>query len=359
MTGYSANSTHVVQSLAVQAGTRTVLDQAGSAVEAVMSAGTSQSVVTKLTGTDFTSDLPNVQNADQFGDRAGANVEAAAVVGGKTVDMAERRENFRSAVEDMQRPIKEAFAQGVENLSYSEAAADASFMPIEKTEMADMAFNATAAKVGLGFATSISDGISDARAIAGGKLTDEQEAKLADQMRSLLTPTRDTLTNEITAPPAIASGFDEAMLNDMQDAELVQFFKQALLPPEDQPEWAIFMAAEEHLAQAEAFHGRNAGVNDAVLALAEASGAEASVEVMEMDAADRINFVASTLSEGSGGMTADATALSRINVAVLPADVRDAMIRDGADVRDTPTGGFANEPDERLLAMSAGAGMMS
>lgn len=360
--GYTVDPTQqAAQTFGVSAGNRTVLDQAAGGLEALMSAGQPVTVVTALTGTDFTREMPAAVGADQHGANAGVNVEASATVGAKQETMQDRKAAFKTAVEDMQKPIQEALQQGVETLSLSEVAADNSFQPIHTTETFDVLLEGGAAKAGLSAFTAISSGIDDVRSIAGGKLSPEQEAKLADQMRVLLTPTRDPLTGEVTAPPAIANNFDENMLNSMKErpAELIQFFKQALLPAEDQPEWDQFMAHEEHLKNAAGHHGRERNVDEAVLALAEAAGTEASLDVIEQEADTRLSLVSDGLAAGSGGMRADETALMRINVAVLPDPAeRYALIVGGADVRDTPEGGFSNEPDERLLAMNVGAGLM-
>lgn len=360
--GYTVDPTQqAAQTFGVSAGNRTVLDQAAGGLEALMTAGQPVTVVTALTGTDFTKEMPAVTGADQHGARAGVNVEASATVGGKQETMQDRKAAFKTAVEDMQKPIREALSAGAETLNYGDRAADASFQNIQKTEMIDIVGDATMAKTGMGAvatAMNVADGVNDIRAIVG-KLTPEQEAKLADQMRTLLTPTRDPLTGEVTAPPAIANNFKEDALNDMKDAELVQFFKQALLPAEDQPEWDQFMAHEAHLEAAASHHGRERNVDEAVLALAEAAGTEASLDVIEQEADTRLSLVSDGLAAGSGGMRADETALMRINVAVLPDPAeRYALIVGGADVRDTPEGGFSNEPDERLLAMNVGAGLM-
>lgn len=355
--GYRVNPIQLMQTFGVSADSKTALDKAGSALEGLASVGVAQTAVTKLTGTDFTKDMPSVTNADQFGDRAGVNVDAAATVGGKGETLDQRRESFRSAVTDMQRPLQEALSQGAENLGYDQKAADASYMPIVKTEMADMAVDAGMAKVGLqavAAATSVADGINDVRSIAG-KLTPLQEAKLADQMRTLLTPTRDPLSGEVTAPPAIANNLDQDFLENAKDHELVQLFKQALLPPEDQPEWKQFMAAEAHLEAAASHHGRESGVNDAVLALADATGEEASIENLEADATDRILIVSAALDEGVVGAQADAAAVGRLNISALPPEVRAAIISGGLDKTDSPESGGLNRESELLELARAGA----
>ncbi|MCB9982955.1 MAG: hypothetical protein H6861_04665 [Rhodospirillales bacterium] len=267
--------------------------------------GNSQTVVAKLTGVDHTKKLPQIQSSDKAGQNATANVSAAVSADQKMEKVQNVQAGFKTAVEEMQKPIREAMNQAVDNIpEINHGSAHASFDADSPTTAADVMFDAATMKAGIpavkamNTASNVASAIGDAKAIAG-KLTPAQEARLADEMRSLLSPKVDSLSGEVLEPPVVASNLNVDVLKDMPDAELIQTFKQALLPPENQPEWAIMEGVKEELKQDLGHHGSIRNVNEAVIADAETVGIKTeNVSIAQQDMIDRMTCVQGSLTDG-------------------------------------------------------------
>jgi hypothetical protein len=110
--------------------------------------------------------------------------------------------NFAQQVEKAQAVMDEALDKSADKLGIDRGVAHASLKPQQQSSGASVAFDTAAGGLGVTIAQSVLDVRSDRI-----KLTPAQEAKLMDEMYSMLTPTRDERGN-ITAPAEIESDFD-------------------------------------------------------------------------------------------------------------------------------------------------------
>ncbi|MCB1721218.1 MAG: hypothetical protein KDI11_05635, partial [Alphaproteobacteria bacterium] len=255
--------------------------------------GPAQTALTQLTGQNYLKDMPMAVN------KAGQNVSANMLSAtGAAVDLEQVEKRIgvvEQAVTNMQQPFRQAFDVGAEKLGFDRASVGASFEPGSPTQMIDVIADMAGMKAGIPAAKAvttamnIADAVSSAKTIVG-KLSPENEAKIADMVRALLTPETDPMTSKETGPPAIPSALNTQGLASMKPHELVGTMKQIMLPPSEHPEMKQLLALKSELSMDVGVHEGQRNTNEAALAMAEETGF--SLEDLTIDEADIVLNVA-------------------------------------------------------------------
>jgi len=276
--GYST-ATRSAERIGPASDTPTIGGQAArfvSNVSAAALSGNSQTVTAQFTGVNHINNLPGPSSANEAGQKASANVVASQNAQSDLKQAQDTMKDFQACVKDMQQPLQAALVQGAKNLGYDAKAANASFGPDAPSTMAGVITSAAAAKSGIPLvakvaaATDITTNVNDAIKVAG-KLNPAQEAKLADQVRTLISPKVND-AGEVVAKAAVPNNLNADFLQGMSSAELVQTCKQCMLPAENQPEWQIMQGVEADLKEQVAIHEKEKGLNEVALAGAESAG---------------------------------------------------------------------------------------
>jgi hypothetical protein len=150
-------------------------------------------------------------------------------------------------VHKIQNTLDTALAQSAKNLNVDLQSAQLSFHPAQKTDHATAGASMIADVMTPGSAAifvAAAQAISDVKA-ERGKLKPEQEAKIADEMYTLLSPKRDMKGN-IVAPPAIANDLD---LEKVPRHEFAPLLKQLFMPPEEHKEGKLLANAQHFMDQ--------------------------------------------------------------------------------------------------------------
>lgn len=291
--GYNADSFQMKGTFGWNPDQRTVMDVTGSALDASFSGGPAQTALTQLTGQNYLKDMPMAVN------KAGQNVSANMLSAtGAAVDLEQVEKRIgvvEQAVTNMQQPFRQAFDVGAEKLGFDRASVGASFEPGSPTQMIDVIADMAGMKAGIPAAKAvttamnIADAVSSAKTIVG-KLSPENEAKIADMVRALLTPETDPMTSKETGPPAIPSALNTQGLASMKPHELVGTMKQIMLPPSEHPEMKQLLALKSELSMDVGVHEGQRNTNEAALAMAEETGF--SLEDLTIDEADIVLNVA-------------------------------------------------------------------
>ena len=325
----------------------TVASQVANKAADMLTSGNSQTVAAQITGRDFMSEIPRADASTEAGSNVQANLTAAATADQKKTDLNEVRGQFEDSVEkELNNPIHAARDQAAKDLGYDQKAAAMSFGPASQSTLVGAAATAAGTKFAIPYikpvfakamqAMDTTSQVNDAVKLAG-KLNPVQEARLADRMRSLLTPKVDPETGKEVEPPAIPNNLNTDALKDMDSQELSETLKLAALPAQFHPEWEKMNAAEEKLDIQIAAHKDMEDTNEAVLAEAENAGISVEAATIE-DAGeilDKAAFVSASLTDGSF------RGVKSKGLAPVPEDVVERFKEDGLPANQAePTPAF-------------------
>ncbi len=339
-------------------------------------------VASAFIGHDFTNDLPKIDTTSQVGQQVGANVTATHVAEVKLSSTQDVKAQFVAAVEEYQKPLNAALASAGKNLGMDADSVQNSFNPSISSANGVVAA-AAGAKVGapvmkavfngISTATSVSEGISDVKS-SFGKLSPKQEAQVAAQLVSQMIEKVNPQTGRPEAE--IESNIPQKVLRDLhgkltsgdpaQEAAAVTMIKQALMPPENQPEFAEIEATEAIL-QADVDSAQIIKPeNDHLVQVAHRAGVDAS-EITLSQVADVAKV------EAAGGDVVATVTTAEIQMFELPnypatfsaqdinfaakPDVESALAIKSSELEKVSFATMNREPDMR--AFSNPSGMMA
>lgn len=258
--------------------------------------GNSYSAFAQMTGIDYRQSpiLKTNPVSMSHGSNAQQNAVNSTALQGGQLENAQMIAQAETLLDQTQQVLMEALEQSVDaddSLSgMTLRSAQNSFVPAPEKTMVDAGAAAVASKAAPAM-TAINDAIGE----AGGRLTAEQEAIIADRMRALLTPARDIMGN-VVEPAKIPN--DLKIDPDMDGVALAKMIKEVMRPPEQQEDFKPLYDQRQAFEDAIGTHVANADLNDMALANAEKHGLDAeSFDVETLSLADDAFVVSSFLND--------------------------------------------------------------